>query len=340
MPMTDKEIVAELRKEKKDNERILKELVEKRVKNTSKEKFSLQEIYDYSNYFGIPMSTLLLQILSVEEKEYKKLSKGYKKHIHSEKFCNKKQKLIKKVKNIYKYRVNWNIKNYFNKQRIEGTANTFNINALDFAKGVLQKSYLCIQRVLKDDTNMKRFYIGQYVNTSLPMEYVDKNYKLLEKIAKIAVRKAINTKGIKYTRDEYNEEVQKCLVYAVDKGNSLNKLNKPVIHSEKYRKSQGSIIYCKVFYYELSEIYKMRFVSGYNEKIGYMNKRSSYIDEEHEVKNFIENFALNDLQAQIIRLINDGYTKDEIIAQKGISLNIYDEIIEGIKAKILEQKIA
>ena len=336
--MTDKEIMVLLRRENKENERILKELIERRIKDTSREKFSMQEIYYFSNYFKMPMSKLLLQILDVNTNDYKKFLKGHIKLISSEKYRMQKEKMLRKARNIYKHRINWNIKNYYNKEKLLKRAKKFNINAFDFGAGVLQKSGFCIKRVLNDKSNLKRFYIGKYVNTSLPMEFVDNNFKELEKITKWAVRKAANTIGMRISKDEFNEEVQKCLVYALDNGNSLNKFSQPVIQSIKYKKRQGKRIYYKIYYYEMSEIHKLRYNSYYDDKIGYAGCEYNSSEAEQDIDYFIESLRLDDVQTEIVQLINKGYNKNEIIIQKQITLNQYDQIINDVKQRILGQQ--
>lgn len=98
--MTNYEVINVLRNDRKRKEQMLKNLVEQRITQTSKEKFSIQEIYYYSMYLNTSMSNLLLNILEVKKEDYMKLAKGHIRQITSEKYNYVKEQCIKKQKTI------------------------------------------------------------------------------------------------------------------------------------------------------------------------------------------------------------------------------------------------
>ncbi len=329
--MKNDEIIKILRNDKKRKKQMLKETVEKRIQKTSKEKFDIQEIYFYSQYFNISMSNFLLNILEVKLEDYIKFTKGYIRKINSEKYNKVKNNYIKKQKTRLKYRINWNKKTYYNKENLLEKAKEYQINVKDFSTKILEKSMSCTNRILKDETNKKRLFVGKYVNTALPNGYIETNIKEITNIARIATNKASKKLGMKLPIEEYNEEIQKCTIFISYHGNKLKKNNKPSIISEKYKNYHGKLFYHIGLYYEMGEIKKLKTENSYNDKIQYgKNDESSY----NSVFDLIEQLKLNQIQKRIAQKRYAGYQKGEILEQERISEEEYIKNLKEIKKQI------
>lgn len=331
--MTEKEILVELRKGRKENKRLLNKLVEEKVRLTNKEKFSLQEIQYYSQFLNISMNKLLQEVLFIGEEDYRKIINGQLKNINSEKFNQFKARYIKKKKNIYKYRINWNKRNYFNKEKLELRSKKFSINVLDFSMQILGKSKPCVTRVLKSSDNTKRFYVGKYINCRLPDGYFENNVEVINRIAKCAVRRAIFKFGIRMNKELFDEEVQKSLVYIWCNGNGLNKFGEPIMTKTEFKPKHGKIFYCKIYYNEISEIGNRFFGSEYNENIKYGDFQNQEIPIEEYA--FMEEFS--EIQQKIAKLLSDKYCPNEVMSILGISEEFYNNQIEIIKAKYINE---
>lgn len=333
--MTDKEIMNILRKDKKDKEKMLKKLVEEKVKRDSKEKFSIQDIDYYSKYFNISMNELLLEILEVNRQDYVKFTKGYIKQISSEKFSNSKDKYICKKKNIFKRKINWNMRNYYNRELLLKNAQKLEINILDFATNILGKSKKSVRRVIKDKNARKRLYIGKYVNAELPMNYIENNKEIIMIIIKRAVSRAIIKLGVKFSDIDYEDEIQKALIYINYNGNNLDKYNQPIINTIEYKKQHGKTFSNKVFFYEINEIKIIKMEFQYQDSIKYEQMQNyNGLDEVNSTKEFIEKYGFDGIYARIIKKLSAGYTLEEILEQENIDGQIYKNIMEKMKQKI------
>jgi hypothetical protein len=329
--MTNQEIMKILRDDEKTQNQMLKEIVEKRVMETSKEKFDMQDVYFYSKYFNVSMSNLLLGVLKVSQDDYKKFVKGYLRQINSEKFNKLKNKYINRQKTKLKYRVNWNKKTYYNRENLIASAIKYGTNTKDFSMQVLGKSVQSTNRVLQDFTNKKRLFIGQYVRTSLPNEYIEANIKIITEISRKAISKVIYKFGIRLSKDDYNEEVQKCVIFINYNGNNLTKNNKPRITSDKYKNWHGKIFYLTALYFEMRELQKIKIENYYNDKIKYSQNENF---EKSNIFDLIQNLELNYLQEKIIKKLYAGYEKEEIMAQEKMSEELYNKNLENIRKQL------
>lgn len=327
--MDNHDVLLELKRNAKDNKKLLNQLVIDRVSKTDKMTFSLKEIKEYSQFLNISMNQLLHEVLSIKPEDYQKVVEGKLKIISSDKFEQAKFRLLKKKKNIYKYRINWNKRTYFNKEKVELKAKKFSVNTLDFSIYILGKSRPCAIRVLKSLDNKKRFYIGKYVSCKLPNDYFENNVKEISRIAKCAVRNAIFKFRIKLNQDEFNDEVQNNLSYIWREGNWLDKFGNPMIKDCKIKPKHIKKFYYKAFYNELMELKKREWHAEYNEKLKYGDNQEQTIpiEEYHFMKEF------DDMQRKISQLIMDGFGQEEILSKLEISKEFYDEQIELIKEK-------
>ena len=306
--MKDNDIWEILQKNNKRNKRIIEDLMKRRVKETPKNKFNLQEIYFYSQYYHISMNELLLNVLIVDYNDYIKFIHKKIKYIKSEEYNRKKQKYLHSKIIILKYRINWNKRNYFTKTKLVKVAESYNINTYDFARNILRKSAGSTRRVLNDSEDRKRLFIGKYINAELPKRYFEVNIHEIIRIVKVALKVAFHRRNIKLSSEEFKEEEQKCLLYMRLHGNSLKKDNTPMIVSDKFKKKQGKILYTKAFYYVLNEITKIKFETEYNDAIRY----NSQVDNHDEFE-LLESLQLNKDEKIVAKLLIEGYKSEDII---------------------------
>lgn len=331
--MTEKEILVILKTEKERLTKIQKRLVEKRVKETNREKFNAKDIYKYSKYFKIQMNQFLLLILEIDESDYKKFLKGEITNIYSKTYNKLKEEYLNKKQKIFNKRVNWNMRTYFNKKNLETIASELNINTIDFALKILNKSKSSARRVLFANNLKTRLYIGRYVNTKLPKGYLEMHIDKIMIITKIAVKKATRRLRIRLNKTDYEDELQKCLIYINDNGNSLYKNNTPKIRNLKLKEINQKIFYLKMFYYELNELKNIKFDIKYIDNINYKYKK---LNDEYS-ENELEELNLNSYEFIIAQDLLQGYTIEEISAKENINLSDCEKIKESIGNKIIHK---
>lgn len=332
--MEGQKIVEILQKSQIEHNRIIKKLFEKRIQKTPRNKFDLQEIYYYSNYFNVTMNELLLEILVVDPLDYQKFIHEKIKYIQSKKYQDMKNKYLKNRRTILKYRINWNKRIYYTKSKLLKYSELYKVNVYDFSINVLEKSKRSTYRVLNDKDNRKRLYIGQNIDTKLPKQYFEENINEIQRIIKIALKKAFYRRNLRLTLEDYKDQEQKCLIYIMLHGNCLKKDNTPVIVSSKYKKRHGKIIYCKVFYYILNEITKIKKEVEYNDKIAYNLPAKN--DDEFEL---LESVNFSEVEKRITKLLIEGYKMHEILKIEEINEEKYNNIFERIRYKLIQYKL-
>lgn len=335
--MTDKELLVILRNENKKKVQMQKDLVKERVKLTSKEKFDIKEIYYFSQYFGISMQNFLLDVLAIDKQEYKKFVKGHLLQVYSEIYTQMKEDYINRKKKIFQNRINWNKKTYYNKKRLLKSANKLDINVCDFSLKILEKRKECMRRVLKDDKSRRRLGIGQYVNTELPQGYLDANKDKIILLAKGAIKRAVEKLGVSNVKIDYEEELQKCLLYINYNGNSLNRKSIPKINSNKMSKTIEKNFFYKMMYYEINELKNYKPETEYIENLVYKNSSANFYDIEDE-KQFLETLSLDNKENKIAESFIAGYSEEEIMAKENIGLDEINRIKDKIKEKYLESR--
>ena len=143
-----KNLINQLKENFHENEKILKELVIKRLEYQCKNYFYIEEVKEWSQYFQIKMSDMLLFILGIEQEEF----------IKSIRYCEIKDKFLQKKRNEYMKKINLNRRTYFNKEKILREAELLKINENDFVLYILGKKRQSMQRVMKDVQGKKRLY--------------------------------------------------------------------------------------------------------------------------------------------------------------------------------------
>lgn len=328
--ITDYEIRNILRNEEKLNQKILNQVVERKIVETAKERFTIQELYAYSIDFKISMTQLMLNVLRVEIEDYFKFLRGEIKQVSSKQFHTEKEKRINQKRTMLKKELNQNRKIYFNNERIQKEAKKCKINELDFTLKVLGKSKACAYRVLKDKKGKKRLSVGKYINTALPEKYLKQNIEIIRPILGKAIRKASYKIGRKLSKEDYEEEVQKALIYIHYQGNHLDKYNKLVIKSEQYQEKHAGIFYQKAFFYVLSELSKKQKEElEYNDNRKYANKPIE--EQKQTISRIIEDLSLNDFQKRIIIKKLEGFQDAEIVSQEKINQEEYQKEIKQIQ---------
>lgn len=227
-----KEILNELRNDEKAHKEILKQLVIERIKETLNNKFKLEEIKYWSEYFNISMNTLIFQILQINREIYKKLLKGKILGVESKAYIEIKDKIIKNKKKKYLRNRNLNKRNYYNKEKLINQSEIQNINIVDFAIDILGKSRASFRNVLKDKKGKKRLYIGRYINAKLPISYIEKNSEEIYIMSKRNINKVALIKGISIIKEDKEDLIQDCMSYVMENGNMLDKKGDPIIVNE------------------------------------------------------------------------------------------------------------
>lgn len=325
--MEKHELSTKLRKNRMENKRMLKIVVMEKTSQTYKNKFNLEEIIYFCNLLNISIDRLIYGVLQVNFNDYESFILGFKKYLYSEKFIEVKKKYLKSVQKQFNRGINWNIRNYYNRDKIFITSLKWNINPKDFSTRILNKSKPCVRRVLNDKIGQKRFFIGKYIGTKLPEDYVNKNISKLNSIIRCVIYKITSRFGIKLSKDDLEDEYQNSLIFMNFNCNALNRKNKEIISSAEYKEKHGKILYNKLYYYELNRILtrKDNEFCEYNDKLRYdFNNEKS----EENLLNTIYSMSADKREIKILKQLADGFTKEDIILKNKISSNEFDEIIK------------
>lgn len=85
-------ILMELKNYEEQCNKILRQLVIERIKNTSSNKFKMEEIEYWSQYFEILILIFMFQVLQIKREDYIKLLKKQKRQLESEVYIIEKTK--------------------------------------------------------------------------------------------------------------------------------------------------------------------------------------------------------------------------------------------------------
>lgn len=338
-----KQILNELRNDEKSHKKILKQLVIERIKETSENKFKLNEIKYWSEYFNVSMTTLIFEILQINRESYKKLLRGQIIRIESNVYIKVKNKVIENKKKKYLKNRNLNRRNYYNKEKLINQAEIQNINIIDFTIDILGKSRASFRKVLKDEDGKKKLYIGRYINAKLPRNYIEKNSEELYAMSKINIDKVALVRGISIDKEDKEDLIQDCISYIIENGNMLDKKGNPIIVNEYASRHNKNKISKKVYYYvmHIIENYMRNDTnSEYMDNIGYRNSYKENLDDEILERCIYEN--ISDKMEQKIFLImyrigNNEYTKQYIANKYKLKIDQIDEILDRNR-KIIRNK--
>lgn len=89
-------ILMELKNYEEQCNKILRQLVIERIKNTSSNKFKMEEIEYWSQYFEILILIFMFQVLQIKREDYIKLLKKQKRQLESEVYIIEKTKYQRK----------------------------------------------------------------------------------------------------------------------------------------------------------------------------------------------------------------------------------------------------
>ena len=339
--MEMKNLINQLKENFHENEKILKELVIKRLEYQCKNYFYIEEVKEWSQYFQIKMSDMLLFILGIEQEEFIKILNKKVTRIKSIRYCEIKDKFLQKKRNEYMKKINLNRRTYFNKEKILREAELLKINENDFVLYILGKKRQSMQRVMKDVQGKKRLYIGRYVNYSLPMSYYKNNLDKINAIIKKATIRACFKLCVKYNKYNWEDMIQDVSLYLMENGNELNKYNKPVIKQEeiKFKKKHEILFYTKSFYYQMNNLksYSIKQVE-YNDKVGTRNQLSQQIDIYEDQESILEQWFSNKKEKQIFKKIlkyQDNPNKLKIVAdEENLSVKELENLLNQ-KRKLL-----
>ena len=337
MEVIKKELVKELKEIQKKNRELLRELVIERTKYTSDNKFKIEEIGIWSQYFNVSVNYFLKEILKISEDEYMKILKCQIIRIRSKEFDYLKEKIMLQKHRRYYSNRNLNKRNYFDRNKISKESQRLQINTTDYVLKILNKNRASFLRVMKDTESKTRLFIGKYVNDKLPECYVKNNYNDMLKIFSIALKKISIKLGKNIKIQDKEDFIQDCMCYIIANGNIVDRYNRPIIKDsialEKYKK----IIYLKAYFYFLNKLKDYQILT-----YEYEDKRKYQVNETNDfedVEEYIENVFKDELTKQIFKMIykegNTDETKEKISKQYKISTEAIDQIIRKYTESIM-----
>lgn len=326
------EIITELKKEKNLNNERLKTLVLKRIQETEENKFNLCEIEKWSKYFNIQYTEFLINVLDISKEQYNKLIARKIRRVSSERYNKMKEKVMRQKAKKYLNTKNLNKRNYYNLERLIIDSSKLNINIIDFTCKILGKDRKSLNRVKKDNKNRNRLYIGRYVNTALPMKYIEKNQAYIYKIINIEINRFKRKFYLTERTIDRDELVQSSMIYLIDRGNDLDRRGNPVIKDSTIIKSHTLRMYKKIYFYIINNYKKQRNTYVLNEN---KELESNLIDQSYysEIEELIKKCFTKESDIKIlIDIFRKGYSSENI-EKVAIQNNMSIESINNILGK-------
>lgn len=324
----NEELLKELKTYEKTYKKILKQLVVERIKETSSNRFKLEEIEYWSKHFEISMTEFIYQVLQLDRDSYSKILKGQKSGVESNRYIKFKNKFLNSKSKKYLYNRNLNIRNYYNKEKLISQSEVHNINLIDFCANILKKSKNSFKSVINDETGKRRLFIGRNVNAKLPIIYMEKNNEELYIIVKRNVNRVVYLRGIYINKEDRADLVQDCVNYIFENGNMLDKRGNLIIKDGFAKERVKRRMFSKAYYYIMNNIGKYREMSKsfeYDENRNYNN--SSDDDIEKCIFENINDKMEQDIFLMLYRKGNDKTTINEISNKYNLSLEEINEIL-------------
>lgn len=337
METIENEIVKELKEIQMKNKELLKELVIERTKYTSDNRFKIEELRIWSQYFNISILYFLKEILKISNEEYSKLLKGQITRIKSNEFNALKEKIILQKHKIYYLNRNLNRRNYFDRNKICKESQRLQINSRDYVLKILKKNRASFTRVMKDTESKARLFIGEYVNDKLPECYIENNYNDMIKVFAIALNKICIKLGKTIKMQDKEDFIQDCMCYIIANGNIVDKYKNPIIKDSIALTKYKKIIYIKSYFYFLNKLKKYEVETcNYDDKIKYQAIEDT---EYNDVEEYIDKIFKDELTKNIFKMIykegNIDETKEKISKMYKISIEEIDQIIRKYTESIM-----